>query len=190
MDGVRRDRLAPRQPRFGLAVRRGAGGAAVAVAAKERVPQRAVVDKEAAVEHVCVLGAVLGDRVQHKRLLLERGEEQQKDQQGQQEEQQQASSSAESSGEESGSEEDDDRREERRQERREERWAQREQARERAEHERQQREAPAKRAREAALWDAEHGAEREAAWAQLMGEQRYTTLKATQRVNLRPGCGG
>lgn len=31
--------------------------------------------------------------------------------------------------------------------------------------------APAKRAREAAQWDAMHGAEREAAWAQLMDEQ-------------------
>jgi len=81
------------------------------------------------------------------------------------------------------------RREECRQERREERWAQRELARKRAELERQLREAPARRAREAAEWDTEHGAEREAAWTQLMHEQPDVYLALQISFHQQPqGC--
>ena len=109
--------------------------------------------------------------------LLDRCEaataQQQQQQQQEQEQQQQSEPEESSSGSEHSSDEEDDdlRRDERRQERREQRFLQRERDGERAEHEREEREAPARRAREAAEWDAAHGTERDEAWTQLMHEQ-------------------
>ena len=109
--------------------------------------------------------------------LLDRCEaataQQQQQQQQEQEQQQQSEPEKSSSGSEHSSDEEDDdlRRDERRQERREQRFLQRERDGERAEHEREEREAPARRAREAAEWDAAHGTERDEAWTQLMHEQ-------------------
>ena len=91
--------------------------------------------------------------------LLDRDEEQQQDS-----EQQLLQPSESSSEHDSDESEDDDRQAARRQERREQRFFRREYDRERVEHERQQREAPARRAREAAEWDAAHGAERDEIW--------------------------
>ena len=96
-----------------------------------------------------------------------------------------SSSSSSDDSSEASSDEDEDRKEERRMERRMERWASNPAAQD-SRWQREQKEARAQRAQEAAVWDEAHGAEREAQHEALTAEQPDFYWALAHEIGRRP----